>query len=123
VLRNRAFLDPKRHYKTAREDRERALTSFSVGTVVEAAAEKRARLTARERKPTMVDALLEDGVFGAYAERTMAAVHARGRGASAAAYKAKKIAAGAEWKQRRAAYKKAHGGGGGGGGGRFRPRY
>jgi hypothetical protein len=118
VLRNRAFLDPKRHYKTAREDRERALTAFSVGTVVEAPAEKRARLSARERKPTMVDALLADGVFGAYAERTMAQVHARGRGASAAAYKAKKIAAGADWKKRRSEFKAQHKGGG-----RARPRY
>jgi hypothetical protein len=121
VLRNRAFLDPKRHYKTAREDRERALTAFSVGTVVEAPAERRARLSARERKPTMVDALLSDEVFGAYAARTMAQVHARGRGASVAAYKAKKIAAGAEWKKRRGEFAKAHAGKRGGG--RARPRY
>jgi hypothetical protein len=82
ILKNRAYLDPKRHYKT-REERVHGLPKhFQIGTVVEAPNEghsRATRLTNKERKPTLVAALLADDAFQRYAARTVSAVEERGR--------------------------------------------
>lgn len=110
VLRNRSYLDPKRHYKTVREDRT-VPTSFAIGTIVESGgADPSRRLTRSERRPNLVDSLLGDEGFRAYATRTMEAVRARTEGGGKAAFQAKKLASAAAWKQRRAAFDAENGG-------------
>jgi hypothetical protein len=81
VVRHRGYLDPKRHYKTAREDRAAKLPKyFAFGTVQEAPSERfSARLTNAERQPSLVAALLADDAFQRYAKKNMAEVHAKGR--------------------------------------------
>ena len=96
VLKHRAFLDPKRHYKTLREDQGLDKGAgrgkgglprfFQVGTVVESgggglissavapAADRRARAT----YPSLVAGLLADDVFRSYAKRNYEAVQRRG---------------------------------------------
>jgi hypothetical protein len=109
VLRNRSYLDPKRHYKTVREDRT-VPTSFAIGTIVESGgADPSRRLTRSERRPNLVDSLLGDETFRAYATRTMETVRARTEGGGKAAFQAKKLASAAAWKQRRAAFDAEHG--------------
>jgi hypothetical protein len=114
ILRNRTFLDPKRHYKSAREDRSRALPKyFAVGTVVEGAAERlsrSSRLTHAERQPTLVDGLLADEGFNAYAGRTMDAVRTRAEAGGIKQYRERKASASADWKKRRTAFDAAQGG-------------
>lgn len=94
ILRNRSFLDPKRHYKTAREDRSGELPKFfQMGTVVEAPHERKsstARLTNKERKSSLVAALLADERFDSYAKRTLETVHKRGTQGGVQAYKKRK---------------------------------
>jgi len=100
ILRNRAFLDPKRHYKTQREDRAGDLPKFfQVGTVVEGPHERRskaARLTNAERSGSITAALAADDKFNAYAERTTAAVHKRATAGGVGAYKKKKAEQGSK---------------------------
>lgn len=100
ILRNRAFLDPKRHYKTQREDRTGDLPKFfQVGTVVEGPHERRskaARLTNAERSGSITAALAADDKFTAYAERTTAAVHKRATAGGVGAYKKKKAEQGSK---------------------------
>lgn len=82
LLRHRAYLDPKRHYKGGGVDGGRLMELprfFQVGTVVEAAHERLsrdARLTRRERKGTLVEALLADERLRQYAKRNYDAVAA-----------------------------------------------
>jgi len=111
ILRNRTFLDAKRHYKTAREDRA-VPTVFAIGTLVDGAggAGGGSRAPTRAvRAPTLVDTLLGDDKFTAYAGRAMDAVRARTTGGGKEAFKAKKAAAAATWKKRRADYDAEHG--------------
>jgi Fcf2 pre-rRNA processing len=109
IVRNRTFLDPKRHYKTAKEDRNIPKT-FAIGTYVMGAGERAAPREARgARAPTLVDTLLGDGGFKSYAGRTMRTVRERAEGGGIVAYQAKKAQAGADWKKRRADYQTAHG--------------
>lgn len=109
IVRNRTFLDPKRHYKTAKEDRDMPKT-FAIGTYVAATGERSAPREARAPKaPTLVNALLGDGGFKAYAGRTMRTVRDRAEGGGVVAYQVKKALAGADWKKRRADYVKEHG--------------
>ena len=109
IVRNRTFLDPKRHYKTAKEDRNIPKT-FAIGTYVMGAGERAAPREARgARAPTLVDTLLGDGGFKSYAGRTMRTVRERAEGGGIVAYQAKKALAGADWKKRRADYQTAHG--------------
>lgn len=62
IVQMRNYLDPKHYYKAS--DSKTLPQQFQVGTVVEAAHEfKTSRLTKRQRKPTMADALLADQSF------------------------------------------------------------
>ena len=104
LLRHRAYLDPRQHYKGGGVDGGRLMELprfFQVGTVVEAAHERLspgARLTHAERKPTLVEALLADERLRKYAKKGYEEVaakqaaggrkayrQARGRGGGAAA--------------------------------------
>lgn len=90
VIKNRAFLDPKRHYKGS--DAKRALPKyFAIGTVVEGPHERRsstARLSNADRKATIVDGLMQDEVFSRYATRTLNTVAKRGMDGGKGAYNA-----------------------------------
>jgi hypothetical protein len=108
IIRNRAFLDPKRHYKT-REEREGLLPKyFQMGTVVEAAHERgssAARLTNKQRKPTLVAALLADEDARRYFQKNYDAVTAKAVGGGVGQFRKRKMGSGPSWKR---------GGGGGG---------
>jgi hypothetical protein len=109
VLRHRAYLDPKRHYKTTREDHSRAPGSaagrrpgglprfFQVGTVVESGggggagglissrAQPLASSRAKADHPSLVAALLADEAFRSYARRNVEAVQKRAEASRARA--------------------------------------
>lgn len=97
ILKNRAYLDPKRHYKGISEVGKKGQLPkyFEMGTVVEAAHERlssKARLTNKQRKPTLVAALLADADFDKYAKRTVEAVHKKSKAGGAGSYLARKAA-------------------------------
>jgi len=74
ILRNRDYVDPKHHYKGSHELAARP-RYFDVGTVQEAPHEFfTSRLTRKERKPTLVAALMADERFKAYAKKQVAEV-------------------------------------------------
>ena len=112
LLRHRAYLDPKRHYKGGGVDGGRLMELprfFQVGTVVEAAHERLspgARIARRERKGTLVEALLADERLRQYAKRNYDEVTAAAQRGGRKEYKARRGGAA------------AGGGGGRGGGGR-----
>jgi hypothetical protein len=110
IVRNRTFLDPKRHYKSAKEDRSGVPTAFSIGTVVAGVGERPApRAERAARAATLVESLLGDSKFKSYAGRTMRSVRERAEGGGIVAYQAKKAKAGADWKAQRAKYEAANG--------------
>ncbi|KAL2918353.1 dTDP-fucopyranose mutase [Polyrhizophydium stewartii] len=68
ILRNRAALDPKRHYK--RESSKTLPKVFQIGTIVEVPTDfYSGRLTKRERKQTIVEELLTDAKAKAFMKR------------------------------------------------------
>ena len=98
VLRSRGYLDPKRHYKTAKEETEsKVLPKFvQLGTVVEGPSEYYAsRLTRAERMGgSLVDQLLADEATRKYAKRNYEAVGAAARAGGVAQFKRRKTTAG-----------------------------
>lgn len=101
LLRHRGYLDPKRHYKGKggfdSGDLKTLPRFFAVGTVQEAAHERLsagARLTRKERKGTLVEAMLADERLRTYARKNYDAVAAeRARGSRGAYMKRKASAA------------------------------
>lgn len=101
LLRHRGYLDPKRHYKGKggfdSGDLKALPRFFAVGTVQEAAHERLsagARLTRKERKGTLVEAMLADERLRTYARKNYDAVAAeRARGGRGAYMKRKAAAA------------------------------
>ncbi|EGF77624.1 hypothetical protein BATDEDRAFT_13703 [Batrachochytrium dendrobatidis JAM81] len=74
ILRSRAALDPKRHYK--RDNSKEFPKVFQFGTIIEGPTEfYSSRLTNKERKQTIVDELLSDAKTKAYMKRRTAEVH------------------------------------------------
>jgi hypothetical protein len=81
VLRNREYLDPKHHYKGgSNTELSGAMPRFfQMGTVQEAPHEYLSqRLTRKERKGTLVAAMLADERFKQYAKKQSEAVAKKG---------------------------------------------
>ncbi|RYG42404.1 hypothetical protein EON68_01850, partial [archaeon] len=95
ILRNREYLDPKRHYKGGGVDGTSALPRFfAVGTVQEGPHEALSqRLTRKQRHPTLVDALLTDERFRQYARKNVAEVAAKARSGTRGAFAKRKAQA------------------------------
>ncbi|KAJ3275421.1 hypothetical protein HDV01_000713 [Terramyces sp. JEL0728] len=67
IIKNRAALDPKRHYK---RDTVKAIPKFfQMGTIVGDSSDYRDRLTRKERKQTIVEELLSDTKTRDYMKR------------------------------------------------------
>ncbi|EDO15343.1 hypothetical protein Kpol_1011p15 [Vanderwaltozyma polyspora DSM 70294] len=67
LLKHRAALDPKRHYK---KDRWKVPDRFSVGTIIEGNTEfYSSRLTKKQRKSTMLETLMADDDTNKYFKR------------------------------------------------------
>ncbi|KAH7607333.1 Fcf2 pre-rRNA processing [Nakaseomyces glabratus] len=67
LIKHRAALDPKRHYK---KDRWKVPDRFSVGTIVEDKTEfYSSRLTNKQRKSTMLETLMTDDTTNKYFKR------------------------------------------------------
>lgn len=120
MLRSRAYLDPKRHYRTARDEADtKALPKFvQLGTVVEGPSEYySARLSRAERKGgSLVDQLLADEAVRKYAKRNYDAVSAAAAAGGVRAFKQRKVGAQPAWKRPggdRGGWKGGAGGGGG----------
>jgi len=106
VLRSRGYLNPKRHYKTAKEETEsKALPKFvQLGTVVEGPSEFfSSRLTKAQRMGgSLVDQLLADDATRRYAKRNYEQVAAGAQAGGTRQFK----------KGKRAAQRGGKGGGG-----------
>ncbi|GBG86234.1 hypothetical protein CBR_g41139 [Chara braunii] len=70
LIRLRAVIDPKRHYKTTNDKREPYPTYFQIGKVIEGPTEfYSSRLTKKQRKQTMAEEILADEAVTAYRKR------------------------------------------------------
>ncbi|KAJ3309335.1 hypothetical protein HDV04_006224 [Boothiomyces sp. JEL0838] len=75
IIKNRAALDPKRHYK--RDTVKTIPKFFQMGTVVGDSTDYRDRLTRKERKQTIVEELLNDTKTRDYMKRKVMEVEAK----------------------------------------------
>ncbi|CCK72658.1 Fcf2p KNAG_0L00350 [Huiozyma naganishii CBS 8797] len=72
LIKHRAALDPKRHYK---KDRWVVPDRFSVGTIVEDKTEfYSSRLTNKQRKPTILETMMADDASNKYFKRKYAEI-------------------------------------------------
>lgn len=102
ILRSRSFLDPKRHYKTHRDEANtKALPKFvQLGVVQEGPSEfYSSRLTRAERKGSLVEQLLADEAFRKYAKKNYDAVTAAANAGGVKAFKKRKLDAMPAWKR------------------------
>lgn len=90
ILRSRNVLDPKRFYKTKKDEKKRFPTYFAIGTVQENPYEYTYnRLKNKERSATFSDGLFADSSFRSYAKRKYEEVAARNQRSGAGAYRKK----------------------------------
>lgn len=88
LLKHRAALDPKRHYK---KDRWQVPERFALGTVVEDSSEfYSSRLTNRQRKSTMLETLMADSDTARYFKRKYAEIQHASTSGRKAHYRANK---------------------------------
>jgi hypothetical protein len=90
AIKTRQYLDPKRFYKTKKEDAKMGKRAkfFQVGTVQAGAFESRAAsLTRREREPTILAGMLKDERVSAFTERTYRTVQEEALRSGSAAYR------------------------------------
>ncbi|QLL31779.1 hypothetical protein HG536_0B06470 [Torulaspora globosa] len=88
LLRHRAALDPKRHYK---KDRWQVPERFAIGTVVEDSSEfYSSRLTNRQRKATMLETLMADEDTTRYFKRKYTQIQLASTSGRKAHYRASK---------------------------------
>lgn len=98
LLRHRGYLDPKRHYKgnglDSNDKSPMALPQFfQMGTVVEAAHERlssNAKLSKKERKSTLVEAMLADERIRQYTKKNYLEVTAAASAGGKHQYRQKK---------------------------------
>lgn len=88
LIKHRAALDPKRHYK---KDKWQVPERFSVGTIVEGPTEFfSSRMKNKERKNTMLETLMADDTTNKYFKRKYTEVQQRKTSGKRAHYKAVK---------------------------------
>ncbi|KAL4190011.1 hypothetical protein AMTRI_Chr08g209870 [Amborella trichopoda] len=89
IVKLRAALDPKRHYKKGSS--EVLPKYFQVGTVIEDASEYFSRLTKKQRRPTIADQMLSDPSFQEYRKRKISKINEQLQGTSRRRNKKQKL--------------------------------
>jgi len=90
LIRNRNFLDPKRHYKT--DDKKSAPKYFQIGTVIEGPADfYSSRIPKSQRRQHLVDELMADSNYVAYAKRKYGQLQKASEASGKGAYRKKRM--------------------------------
>ena len=80
ILRNRGYMDPKRHFKTTAEQRKMGMVYFQLGTVQEGVGEgKSARIRKKDRKKTILDEVAADSRIQRFADKYFKSEMIRGQ--------------------------------------------
>lgn len=80
VLRNRGYMDPKRHFKTTAEQRKMGMVYYQLGTVVEGVGEGRnMKIKKKDRKKTILDEVAADDRIQRFADKYYKAEMVRGQ--------------------------------------------
>jgi Fcf2 pre-rRNA processing len=92
VLRNRQYIDPKRHYKTTEERAGPLPKYFAIGTVYDSKLDGSVDtvLPVKRRNESLVEQLMHDDKFQTYAKKNVQKVMQRGMSGSRGAYRAMK---------------------------------